>query len=328
MFTSKQLPTRFVLSFASRWLALGGLTAATVLIAQRLVSIDLAVPFLPIATVGTAVAFYLGFKNNSSYDRYWEARKIWGGVVNTSRTWANQVLMYAGKDPAMQKELVRRQIAWAHALRLNLRKKSRYEGSEFQERNAPHIRQDWDGQMAPLLDPAELAEISAMRNPVTHLARIQGQRLKEALEVGTIDLFHQIELGAQLTELYALQGKCERIKNTPFPRQYANFSRLFVWVFIILVPVGLLDVFGLHGAGPLTVGLAVKGVLLMASNALISWMFMTMELIGDGSEDPFERGVNDVCMTALCLTIQSDLLEMIGEEPVEPLEVVPPGILF
>ncbi len=328
MFTARKMRTRVWLSFAWRWLGLGALSSGVVIGAQMAVPVDLSVPFLPIATVGTAVAFYLGFKNNSSYDRYWEARKIWGGVVNTSRTWANQVLMYLGKDRALQEELIFRQIAWVHALRLNLRKKSRYDGSPFQERNAPHIRQDWEGQMAGLVDPTELAEISALRNPVTHLARIQGKRLKEAYEAGTVDLFHQIALGNLLTELYTLQGKCERIKNTPFPRQYANFSRLFTWVFVLLVPVGMLDVFGIHQVDAFTLDAATRALLFVACNALITWIFMSMELIGDSSEDPFERGANDVSMTALCLTIESDLKEMIGKEPVAPLKAVAPGILF
>ncbi|MBL4688033.1 MAG: hypothetical protein JKY37_25815, partial [Nannocystaceae bacterium] len=261
-------------------------------------------------------------------DRYWEVRKIWGGVVNASRSWANQVLMFLDRDPALQESLIMRQIAWAHALRLHLRKSSQHEGSPFQKRNAPWIRQDRDGQMGDLLDPTELAAISALRNPVTHLAKIQGQQLRKAHEAGTLDLFHQISLSELLTDLYTLQGKCERIKNTPFPRQYANFSRLFTWVFILLVPAGLLNVFELSGGVTLTAPTALRAVLMMASSALITWIFMTMELIGDGSEDPFERGANDVSMTALCLTIESDLREMIGKEPVEPLEIVPPGILF
>lgn len=317
-----------LLSFGWRWLGLGAGTALLVVVAQLVVPLDVSVPFLPIATVGTAVAFYLGFKNNSSYDRYWEARKIWGGIVNASRTWANQILIFVDRDPAVQESLIMRQIAWVHALRLHLRKTSRHEGSPFQKRNAPWIRQDWDGQMRDLLEPSELAAISAVRNPVTHIAKFQGQQLREAHEAGTLDLFHQISLSDILTELYTLQGKCERIKNTPFPRQYANFSRLFTWVFILLVPVGLLNVFELTGDVSLTAATVVRSVMMLASNALITWIFMTMELIGDGSEDPFERGANDVSMTALCLTIESDLREMLGKEPVDALETVSPGILF
>ncbi len=101
-----------MLSFGWKWLTLGAATALAAVVAQVVVPIDVSVPFLPIGTVGTAVAFYLGFKNNSSYDRYWEARKIWGGIVNSSRTWANQVLMFLGRDPALQESLVLRQIAW------------------------------------------------------------------------------------------------------------------------------------------------------------------------------------------------------------------------
>ena len=130
VFTARTIPNRLMLSFGWRWLLLGAATALLVVVTQFVVPLDISVPFLPIGTVGTAVAFYLGFKNNSSYDRYWEARKIWGGVVNASRTWANQVLMFLDGNTALQESLIMRQVAWAHALRLNLRKTSRHEGSE------------------------------------------------------------------------------------------------------------------------------------------------------------------------------------------------------
>lgn len=329
MFMLRRLPLSSLLTFAWRWMAVGAGTAAVAIAAQALTDVDVSMPFLPISTVGTAVAFYLGFKNNASYDRYWEARKIWGGVVNSSRTWANQVLMFLGNDRPLQERLVRRQIAWVHALRLQLRKTSKYGDSELQKRAANWLRQDWDGELGPRMGADELAEVSGYRNPATHLVRLQGRDLATAHGKGVVDLFHQIALADTLTELYTLQGKCERIKNTPLPRQYAAFSSVFVWVFVLLVPVGLLDVFGLTGPLGFDAATVVRMMLMLASCSLITWVFITMELIGSHSEDPFERGVNDVNMTALSLTIESDLLEMLGHDPVEPLAALnPPGVLY
>ena len=92
----------------------------------------ISIPFQPIATIGIAVAFYIGFKNNASYDRFWEARKIWGGIVNYSRTWGNQVMSFVTKHRAkvsvsdselhdIRRTLIYRHVAYINALRLQLR---------------------------------------------------------------------------------------------------------------------------------------------------------------------------------------------------------------
>jgi putative membrane protein len=125
------------------------------------------------------------------------------------------------------------------------------------------------------------------------------------LEKGLIEDFRHMELMHTLEEFYNLQGKCERIKNTPLPRQYSYFSAIFVWIFILIMPFGLVGEFA--GMGHNFIWLTVPFY------ALISWIFITMELVGDNSEDPFENFVNDVPMTALCRTIEIDLRDMLGE---------------
>ena len=154
-----------------------------------------------------------------------------------------------------------------------------------------------------------------MKNAATQLLRGQGERIRKLIEgkPRLIEEFRFISLSDLLTEMYTLQGKCERIKNTPFPRQYAYFSAVFVWIFNTLLPFGIVGEFG--DRGPLiwlTVPLTV----------VISWIFFTMETVGDSSEDPFENFVNDVPMTALCRTIEIDLRQMLGEtdlpEPIAP----------
>ena len=285
----------------------------------------LRLPFLPVSTIGTAVAFYVGFKNNSAYDRFWEGRKIWGGIVNVSRTWATNVMSYidVGDDSERAKnarrELIYRQLAWINALRLQLRKTSRFDDAPARatkqrlERHAAHLRSNWDDELAPFLSSEELASVSAQVNPATHLLNRQGTVLAGYVSDERLDLFHQIAMMKLVEECYGLQGKCERIKNTPFPRQYAEFSRVFTRVFTFLVPFGLLDVFGDHFGelGTLETWLAV--IPMVAASSLISWVFTTMEGIGDASEDPFERSMNDVPMNALCRTIERDLRQLLGE---------------
>jgi len=121
------------------------------------------------------------------------------------------------------------------------------------------------------------------------------------------DLRH-LEFGKIITELYSQQGGCERIKNFPFPRQYGHFSKVFVWVFILVVPFGLVAEFS--KLGDTLVWLTVP------FHMLIAWMFNTMEVVGDTSENPFDNGINDVPMTALCRTIEIDLLEMLDEKEI------------
>jgi putative membrane protein len=301
----------------------------------------LRIPFLPISTIGTAVAFYVGFKNNAAYNRFWEGRKIWGGVVNASRTWATAVLTYVdvGEDTARagetRRQLIYRQLAWINALRLQLRKTSRFHHKPARttkrrlSEHADHMRNDWDTELQPFLTAAELAEVSQKTNSAAHLLAAQAGTLRALLAEERIDLFHQIELMHLVETMYGLQGKCERIKNTPFPRFYAEYSRVFTRVFLFLVPLGLLDVFAdhIHEAATLQETWAPIVPMILASG-LISWVFFTMEGVGDSSEDPFERSMNDVPMNALCRGIEIDLREMLGETEVPAPERSADGILY
>jgi putative membrane protein len=324
---SRRFPIKNIIFWGSRLAGMGAAWAAVVFLAYRYLELEfLRVPFLPIATVGTAVAFYVGFKNNSSYERFWEGRKIWGGIVNSSRTWANLVVNYVrpGDDSdeanELRRVLIYRHLAWINALRLQLRKTSRFfvgavrSTRQRLEAHKDHMRNDWDKELSPFLSEEELAWASERKNTATHLVRRQGEDIAKELRDKKIDLFHQIDMMKLLEELYTLQGKCERIKNTPFPRQYAEFSRLFTRVFIFLVPFGLLDVFADQvEKATTTLGSFTPVFPMILSSGLITWVFATMEGIGDASEDPFERSMNDVPMNALCRTIEIDLREFLGE---------------
>lgn len=334
MFIGRRLPTRMVIGRAVPSI-LGALLWAAVILALYLYSgvQVMRVPFLPIATMGTAVAFYVGFKNNSAYDRFWEARKIWGGVVNTSRTWTNAVLMFVYEDTDTERNvLVRRHLAWVNALRIQLRTCSRYH--EWRERRREkfgwiktvedNLRQDFDSEVGQFLSAEDLAEIDGKANRATQLLRLQAEHLRRLFDRGSLDLFKQLELMKLLEEMYALQGKCERIKATPFPRQYAYYARIFVWVFVALLPCGLLDVFADSiASGGAIASARMPAIAMMFSSALVTWVFVTMEVVGDFSEDPFEGSVADVPMNAMCRTIEIDLKQMLGAddlpEPEKPL---------
>ncbi len=299
---------------------------------------SLSIPFLPISTIGIAVAFYLGFKNNQSYDRFWEGRKIWGGIVNYSRTWGNLVKSFVTEnhvtDPTItdaviketHRRLIYRHISWLNALRLQLRRPSNH-SIDFSKSSArKHYKgrpggEDWEQDVAPFLSCVEERnELMGFKNVATQLIRMQGEDLKILEQKGMIEDFRHMEMMSCLEEFYNLQGKCERIKNTPLPRQYSYFSHIFVWIFILLMPFGLVGEF--VSMGHSMVWMTIPCYM------LISWIFLTMELVGDNSEDPFENFINDVPMTALCRTIEIDLREMLGETDLPPKIEPVDGILM
>jgi putative membrane protein len=339
---TRRLPATTVLRFGVLFASLLALWAFFVFALYAFAGMHfLRIPFSPIATIGTAVAFYVGFKNNAAYDRFWEGRKIWGGIVNESRTWATYVMAYVrpGDDSEeardLRRTLIYRHLAWVNGLRLQLRKTSRFFDRPAAatrrrlEAHEAHMRNDWPTEIAPFLSPEELERFTALANPATHMLTRQGEQLADLHRHGQLDLFHQIAMMEVVQGLYGLQGKCERIKNTPFPRQYAEYGRLFTRVFVFMVPFGMLDVFGEQVLQATTRAGELTPVFpMIVASALVSWVFITMEVIGDASEDPFERSMNDVPMNALSRTIEIDLRQMLGETELPPKEQPVDHILY
>ncbi|MFS4492534.1 bestrophin family protein [Maribacter sp. 2308TA10-17] len=278
----------------------------------------ISIPFQPLSVIGIAVAFYIGFKNSQSYDRFWEGRKIWGGIVNYSRTWANNVLSFVDDTPETKRILIYRHIAWINALRIQLRQPSSF---SIKENRSVEKLFDRHGERNPVcagldsfLSPEEDEDLENRKNIATHLIKNQGQHLKQLLKDGKITEFDKQVFHSNLEEMYNLQGKCERIKNTPFPRQYAYFSTLFTWIFVLLLPFGLLSVFKTQLSEIIETTQWWLLPLMIFFSVLISWIFTTMEKVGSNSEDPFEGRINDVPMTALCKTIEIDLRDMLDED--------------
>jgi ion channel-forming bestrophin family protein len=288
----------------------------------------LSVPWLPIALIGTAVAFMTGFKNNASYGRMWEARQIWGGIVNASRVWGIMVMDFisdkragapvsAPELDAYRALLIRRHVAWLTALRYQLREQRKWENMrtrynlEYRNHYKIEEREGELGQaLAPLLSADEQAHVLALKNRATHVIALQSRTLRELWERGLIDDLRHIEMKRGLADLFEYQGRAERIKNYPYPRQFATLNLLFVWLFIVLVPFGLIEEF--HKLGTHFAWIAIP------ASVVVSWVFHTMDKIGEASENPFEGGPNDVPITALSRTIEIDLRELLGERELPP----------
>ncbi|MFC5412865.1 bestrophin family protein [Larkinella bovis] len=320
MFTTKRVPFRIIFPFTWRAILLFlGYSFLVCTLYDLMNWKFLAIPFVPVATIGTAVAFYVGFKNNSSYDRLWEARRIWGSITNASRSWGIMVLDYISRsektleESALQpvrKELIYRHLAYITALRVQLRQKPVWElhhnpAHEVIERIEAFRLCSLDLELMRFLPANEIENLIKHPNPATVLIRQQSAQLRELRERGWLSDYHHVDLERMLAEFYNQQGACERIKSFPFPRQYAFFSYVFTWLFIFVLPYGLLTEMARMSSWHVW--------LTVPFFTVIAWIFNTMEIVGDTSENPFENSINDVPMTAICRNIEIDLRDMLGE---------------
>lgn len=298
--------------------------------------IHFVIPWLPVSVIGTAVAFYVGFKNNQAYSRMWEARKVWGAIVNDSRTWGmlcDTFISNLHRDEALSDEeiksikrrLIYRHIAWLYAHRQQLLVVTEWEHanqSGHVGRTALRYQSEFgiglleekvdENLFKSFISVDEFNRFIKNVNPAAQIINEQGRDLHRLREMDVIDNFKLIQMTNVLRGLYEHQGKNERIKKFPLPRQYANISRYFVGIFIILLPFSMVP--ALIDAGPLGVWLSIP------LSVLIGWVYVMMEIIGDYSENPFQGMANDIPMMSLCRTIEIDLREMLEETD------LPPGI--
>ncbi|MDX1940523.1 MAG: bestrophin family ion channel [Saprospiraceae bacterium] len=268
-------------------------------------------PFSISAILGSALAIFLAFRNNNSYNRWWEARTIWGGIINNSRIFARQIIANAdsalasGKVSAAQieaykKEMVYRQIAFAHALRLHLRGQNSWE------------------EFGHLLTTEEIEQSVQKKNIPNYLLLNQGKRIREGMKMEILGAFDNISLEPTLAGFNNFQGACERIKNTPLLRQYHFFTKLFLFVFMAVLPFSLISDFNKMGVPALMMPLSI----------LVSFVFGVMGKVGEVNEDPFENRITDIPMSAMCNTIERDLKEMLGETDLPEKTLPQNGFLF
>ena len=306
--------------------------------------LTISIPWLPISVIGTAVAFYVGFKNNQAYDRMWEARKIWGGIVNDSRSWGMMVDGFVSnlfadskvsddQIQAIKKRLIYRHIAWLYAHRSQLLVASPWEHASqggHIGRTAKYYQKKFgvglvDDEVTRIelklfLPEDEHDRLIAYVNTATQIINEQSRDLRALRAQGLIEDFRHMELANLLKSFYTLQGKNERIKKFPLPRQQANMSRFFVSVFVFLLPFSMV---------PELMKLASWGMwLAIPIAALIGWVYVMMEVVGDYSENPFQGMANDIPMLSLCRVIEIDLREMLGETDLPPSIKAVDGILM
>lgn len=261
---------------------------------------------LPLGSFGTVIGIIVGFRNASAYARWWEARTLWGAIVNRSRTLARQVLTTMSPERAAtlperaevaeaQQQLVLHQVAYVHALRQQLR------------------GLDPVPTVAHLLPQEDSEELAREKNLALAIQTRMSAMLVAARERGWIDQWEWQSIDQSMASLMDSQGGVERIKNTPMPKQFDFFPRLFVQIYCLVLPVGMVP--SLEWYTPL-------------GSTLVGFMFLALERIGRVLEDPFENTIHDVSMTAIATTIEINLRQMLGDNDLPAAEKPVDGVLW
>lgn len=245
---------------------------------------------VPVAILGTTLAFFIGFRNNNAYDRWWEARRIWGEITNDSRSFAAQIMTllhskFSSKEilvhlPELHRELVYRQIGFAYALKAHLR------------------RQPIEPEARKFFSEEHWAEVSSQQNIPNAILLQQSLRMGEIFWGNFTETLHHMQLDNKLSRFFDSLGKCERIKNTIFPRQYDYFAIMTFYVFMVLLPLSVAE----H-----------TRMLTIPICSIIGFIFYVLQRVGQNIENPFEFTVNDIAMNAICKNIEINLRQMLGE---------------
>jgi putative membrane protein len=261
------------------------------------------IPDITLSLLGAVLGILLAFRTNSAYARWWEARQLWGRLVNSSRSLARQAITFSHslEEPLglearrFAKNLIVNQIAYVHALRCVLRN-----------------QEPW-AEIEATLGKEEAEALRKQKNVPAAILLRMGFYVTEAAGNGLITEWRLQRLDATLSELTDIQGGCERIKNTPLPRQYDYYPELFVKVYCLLVP---------------TVLVQELGWLTPVATVLVSFVLLVLNRIGKNLEDPFNNEVYDTPMSALSRTIEINLLQTLDEEPLPPAMRPVNGVLW
>jgi putative membrane protein len=239
------------------------------------------------AVLGTALAFFIGFNNNQAYDRWWEARKIWGALVNDSRSWARQIMFYTRiadgfndhELSMLRKKTIYRHIAFLYALKENLRGSDKKEYKNY-------------------LSNEEFEEVELESNKQNAILNHQSKDLEVLYTKGALDGFRFIELNRMIVNFCDEMGQSERIKNTVFPTIYHNYTLIFIWVFTASVSIVFANDIGYWS---------------ILFGIIIGLVFVITQSIGLALLNPFDEIISGVPLNQITRTIEINLLEALKE---------------
>lgn len=242
-------------------------------------------PMSLLTVLGTAISLVLAFRTNQSYERWWEARSVWGGIVNDSRTLIRQLITFT-RDGAHRADNVHlrtialRHIAWCYCLGRSLRGLDPLAGLDA------YVNSD------------ELNAMASADNKPNALLLHHARDIRALHRAGAVDSFDAMQLDNTLARLCDHMGKCERIKTTVFPSTYSLFIHSFIYLFILAIPFGLGPQFGVSEI-PLATGIGVA--------------FFLIEKTAMHMQDPFENRPTDTAVTTIATTIHRNILQMLGD---------------
>jgi putative membrane protein len=318
---SYRLPEFLYWTRRRAWLAAAGAIVLTALY-QAGEFRWLALPWPVLALLGTAASFIVGFKNSQTYGRTVEALQVWSAIVSASRHWGLICRDFpSAGEPAAgapAAELIGRHLAWLTAVRYQLRTPRVWEAASSAQNTEYRTRMfdvaEWDlpleSELAAWLPDEVVAAVIASGNVPGALMSMQSRAIKQLYATQAIALLHHSEMQKTLKELIDQHARAERIKNFPYPRQYAIINSLLVWLFALLLPMGMVKEFAQMNAPGIMHG--QMGWLAVPFSVLIAWIYLALDQVGESTENPFEGSANDVPITHLCRGLELELWALLG----------------
>ena len=275
-----------------------------------------AVPWQIIVVLGTTVSLVAGFKNAQVLARSGEALQLFAQIAAGSRIWGSLCRDFT--DAATARLLIYRHLAWMTALRFSLRRPMPWEtmgrpaNAEFRKRY--HITEDTSSLRAEI-EPLEAdpAAILQARHPALHLLDLQGRHVNKLFKDGILPAQVYVEMMKSLRDFHDQQSRCDRIKNNPYPRQYAIVSSMFVFIFCTLLPFGVVPIVAEVSGDEGMLGTVAIWLTVLFST-LLGWMYLSLDQVGESTSNPFEGNANDVPISQICRDIEIELRTMLGEE--------------
>lgn len=285
MLLNKRIPFSYVFNKVKYDLVIVFLLSVSVLfLTERYKELLPNIPLTIPAFIGTAISILLSFKLSQSYDRWWEARKVWGSIVNDSRSFIIQLNAFVSKgNESAIKKIAYRQIAWCYSLGQSLRGLDPIENLD------------------KLITHKDLEEIKQHSNKPLALLNIHSKNIKELKENNHLDVFSQVQLDNTLVRLCDAQGKAERIKSTVFPVTYRIFLHGIIYLFLITLSISLVE---------------IEGYFEIPLLLLISSAFFLLEKSATHMQDPFENRPTDTAVTAIARTIEINIKQLLKEEEI------------
>lgn len=279
----------------------------------------LVMPWGVVLLLGTAAALMAGFKSTQTYGRYWAAQQAWMAIVARSRVWGTMCRDLV-RDPEESKKLIYRHFAWLTALRYAMRQPKPWEtvdkanNAEYRRSyTVPEKEASLEDELMMYVPCEEVAQILVASNKAARVLSLQGMAIRDALDRGAIDPGAFARLLGAIGDLHGQQCNSELIKGFPYPRQYAIVNMIFVRILCVLLPLGLIQ--ELEKLNGIVNGFMAGNMVWLAIplSVLVSWMYTSLDQVGESTANPFEGGSNDVPITRLCREIEVDLKEMLGE---------------